>query len=142
MKWYFASRTRHQGKLADLSGQLENLGEEIASQWVYITDSLKPYHEHPDKVHPIAEMDIRGAFGCDVFVLISDPEGTDMFAELGAALAKAALSPEKITVYVVGEHAKRSLIQCHPAITHVSTVRDVLMREHINTENIVVPDFV
>lgn len=132
MKWYFASRTKHQQKLADLSRFLEAKGEVIKSTWVYITEPLLPYHEHVEKVQKIATDDISEVLESDVFVLISDPAGTDMFAELGAALAKNTSSPRSIRIYIVGEHAKRSLMQLHPAITHLHSLKEVFEKESID----------
>ncbi len=141
MNWYFASRTRHQVALATLSKQLENKGEGIKSTWVYGTETLLPYSENIEKSKKIAVMDIKGVVESDVFVLISDPAGTDMFAELGAALGKDASSPGSIRIYIVGEHSKRSLIQLHPAIVHAPTLKDVFAKEGINYANFTFPSF-
>ena len=141
MKWYFASRTRHQKKLASISRQLERQGEHIESSWVYIEDKLIPFHEHLEAVRELAKTDITGVLNSDILVLISDPAGTDMFAELGAALAKHAQSPESIRIYIVGEHARRSLMQLHPSITHMETLKEVFEKEGVNVASVTLPNF-
>ena len=141
MKWYFASRTRHQYKLASLSKQLEEIGEIIESTWVYIEDNLIPFTEHIEATQKLAVQDIDGVLRSDILVLISDPSGTDMFAEFGAALAKKSLTPNSIRIYIVGEHSTRSLIQLHPAVVHLSTIQEVFQKEKLNYTELQIPDF-
>lgn len=57
---------------------------------------------------------------CDVFILISDKAGTDMFVESGLAIAF------KKRIYVVGRWNKRSLMHFHPQIKHVDSLEELL----------------
>jgi|GEM_PF-5313891 len=69
----------------------------------------------------------------DVFVLVSDHEGTDMFVELGIALARTeGRAPPRL--YSAGPHARRSLMQLHPAILHAADLREVSGREGVSCE--------
>jgi hypothetical protein len=139
MKWYFASRVRHKEKLQEIARFLEGVGEEVVSDWIY-ADSLKPYEENLSKVQPFAEGVTKALLATDIFVLISDQEGTDMFIELGVGLAKKVLS-DNIKIYIMGEHSRRSLMQLHPAIIHAKDLQAVLALEKIDYESFVCPEF-
>jgi len=76
----------------------------------------------------------------DIFVLISDPEGTDMFIELGVCLAKSTTS-KNIKIYIVGEHSKRSLMHLHPSIIHMDNMTEIFDREGIDHQEFQLPDF-
>jgi len=64
----------------------------------------------------------------DVFVLISDEAGTDMFVELGIAIAQW-MQNKKMRIYIVGKHNKRSLMHLHPAINHVNRIEEIFEKE-------------
>ena len=133
MKWYFASRIRHKNLLLEVCEFLQDRGEIIASDWIY-QDSLKPYDLNLPKVQPFSQEVVKNILAADIFVLISDPEGTDMFIELGIALAKNNINSNN-KIYAVGEHSKRSLMQLHPAIIHVPTLEELFKQEGIEGGN-------
>lgn len=141
MKWYFSSRTRHRDSLIAISKFLETKGQTINSGWIYI-EGLIPYKENGARATEVARDVTRAILNSEIFVLISDPEGTDMFVELGIALGKYNASPESIRIYIVGEHGNRSLMQLHPAITHLSVVKEVLEKEGINNDRFYFPNFI
>lgn len=139
MKWYFASRVRHQSQLTKISEFLTGIGESFNSNWIHF-GSLKPYLENIDKVQPFAREVIESIFDSDIFVLISDPEGTDMFIELGVALSKKR-SQKNMRIYIIGEHSKRSLMQLHPDIVHLNNLAEVFKLEKIDCKNFEIPGF-
>lgn len=121
MKIYFSSRFKHRDYLSELAKDLENNGHEVISSWIWMK-SQKPYDKNYEKcreVSKIVENDIKN---CEAFVLISDEGGTDMFVELGIAIA----FDKKI--YVVGEHGKRSLMSFHPNIEHLGSMDDFIKK--------------
>lgn len=134
MKWYFASRTRHQQALIAVADFLKSQGETVCAEWLY-HDIPLPYSDHLEEVQPYATAVVSQIQQCDIFVLISDPAGTDMFVELGIALG----AQKKI--YIVGEHARRSLMQVHPDIMYTDTVQEVFTKEGIDCAGFIVPTF-
>ena len=50
--------------------------------------SLRPFDEHLAEVQALAEHTIQMILDTDVFVVFNDPEGSDLFTELGVCLAK------------------------------------------------------
>ncbi|HSE56906.1 MAG TPA: hypothetical protein VLB02_02380 [Candidatus Paceibacterota bacterium] len=137
-KWYFASRMRHQEKIKEVCDFLTAQGEQVVCRWVY-EQSLAPYKQNQEKIATLAVDSIQGVIEADVFVLISDPEGTDMFVELGAALAAAVPAEKKI--YNVGSYSKRSLLQTHPSIIHAASLPEVFKAEQINYSKYIIPSF-
>lgn len=119
MKFYFASRYRHKGKLLKIKEQLEIQKHKVVSSWLTI-DSLRPYDEHPKECRAMSARIEREIKSCDIFILISDKAGTDMFVELGIAIA------QKKNIYVVGKWNKRSLMHFHPQIKHIDTLEEIL----------------
>ncbi len=128
MKWYFASRIRHKEALIKIADYLSTKGEIVVSDWLF-TESLKPYHENLASVEQLAEGVVSSVLSTDIFVLISDPGGTDMFVELGLALS----AQKKNKIYIVGEHSKRSLMQLHPHIIHTDDLKSVFAAEGIDS---------
>lgn len=139
MKWYFASRVKHQQKILEVSRFLETIGETVVSDWIY-KGSLKPYIDHLSEVRDFSEEVLRSILATDIFVLVSDPDGTDMFVELGICLANKTLT-SKVRIYIVGEHSKRSIMQLHPSITHVKDLKEVFDIEKINSIKFAFPHF-
>ena len=60
----------------------------------------------------------------DIFVLITDKAGTDMFIELGIAIG-IGLDNDKTKIYAVGKFNDRSLMHFHPIIRRVDKLSDV-----------------
>jgi hypothetical protein len=135
MKWYFASRTRHKEKLITIRKHMEAVGEVVLSDWVYF-EGILPFSENGEKVKNAALQCSESASNADIFVLISDPEGTDMFVEFGIALAA-----KHTTIYIVGPYAKRSLMQFHPRVKYAISLEEVFDAENISRENFVIPEF-
>ncbi|OGG93184.1 hypothetical protein A2609_03020 [Candidatus Kaiserbacteria bacterium RIFOXYD1_FULL_47_14] len=139
MKWYFASRMRHKANIAAISEFLKKNGQTVTSEWAH-NGSLKPYEQNIPDCQLLSKEIVRSLLDTDIFVLISDPEGTDMFIELGVCLAKSTLS-QNITIYIVGKHAKRSLMHLHPSIVHAVDMQEVFEREKIAYQGFDIPDF-
>ncbi len=138
-RWYFAARIRHQEKIAELTRFLEIKNELVMSDWVFQYPK-KPFHEHVAETQTMASSVVDSLLQTDIFVLISDAEGTDMFVELGIIIANQKLHPE-IRIYIVGEHNKRSLMQMYPSIIHVDHLEEIFEKEHIDNYKTISLDF-
>lgn len=127
MKWYFASRRSQEDFVRSIIATLKKEGHEIVYDWTDL-GSLKPYHENAEQCNKIS-YDISASLAdVDVFVLISDAAGTDMFVELGIVIGYWMKS-RKSRIYLVGEHNKRSLMHLHPAIIHMDSLQEVMEKE-------------
>ncbi len=128
MKWYFASRMRHKEFIDKIVNFLKSQNHSVIYNWSKL-DSLKPYHENSDKSSLIAREISSALKDVDVFVLISDKAGTDMFIELGIVIGRW-LSSKKTKIYVVGKFNDRSLMHFHPAIKRLDKLSDVFSVEY------------
>lgn len=126
MKWYIASRVRHKDKLTQIAEVLKSKGETVTSDWIY-RDFSKPYEENNETLQNFTKSVVKDISTADIFILISDPEGTDMFVELGIALHTGISK-----LYIVGPYSRRSIMQLHPNITHVGKIQDILDKEGID----------
>jgi hypothetical protein len=127
MKWYFASRMRHKESIGKVESLLKAQNHEIGYEWSKL-DSLKPYNENANKVSLLAKEISLSLSDVDIFVLIADEGGTDMFIELGIAIAKWVNSAN-IRIYAVGNFNDRSLMHFHPAIKRVNKLSEVFSLE-------------
>jgi hypothetical protein len=130
MKWYLASRIKQKDLVQNITKALVMSGEIVAYEWANL-GSLKPYVENEKQSALIAKEIAKSFKGIDIFVLISDEAGTDMFVELGLAISES-LRNEKMRIYIVGKYNDRSLMHFHPAITRVATIEDVFKKELID----------
>ncbi|MFP4401833.1 MAG: hypothetical protein ACLFPL_01240 [Candidatus Nanoarchaeia archaeon] len=134
MKWYFASRMRHKEKIQSITKQLKMQGEEIVFDWSEL-DVQKPYVENASQCLHIAHSIVSALKDVDVFVLISDVGGTDMFIELGVVIGEW-MRNNNIRIYVVGEHNSRSLMHFHLGIIQVDDLQEVFEKESVAIENL------
>lgn len=127
MKWYFASRMRHREFIDKIVNFLESYNHSVVYDWSKL-GSLKPYTENSNKTSLIAKEISDALKDVDIFVLIADEAGTDMFIELGIVIGRW-LDNKKTKIYVVGEFNDRSLMHFHPAIKRLDKLSDVFSME-------------
>lgn len=127
MKWYFASRMRHKESIDKIVGFLESCNHSVVYNWSKL-DSLEPYKENSNKSSLVAEEISDALKDVDIFVLIADESGTDMFIELGIVIGRW-LDNKKIKIYAVGEFNNRSLMHFHPAVKRLDRLSDVFSTE-------------
>lgn len=133
MKWYFASRMRHREAINKIVNFLKSNNHSVVYDWSKI-NSLSPYAENPDKSTLVAKEISDALKDVDIFVLIADKSGTDMFIELGIVIGRW-LDHKKTKIYVVGKFNNRSLMHFHPAIKRVDRLSDVFSVESPNLLN-------
>lgn len=89
---------------------------------------LESYKNHQKESARVANIISRAIKHADVFVLISDPEGTDMFVELGMAIIYAKAN-KTMRIYAIGKDNKRSLMHLHPKIIHLDSLKALFKKE-------------
>lgn len=124
MKWYFASRMKHKEMINEIINHLKKHGHEVVYEWS-IFGSLKPYKDNAEVCSRVASEISKALKDVDVFVLLSDEAGTDMFVELGIVIS----NNNGARVYAVGEFNDRSLMHFHPLIKRVEKISDVFRKE-------------
>lgn len=129
MKWYIASRLRHKNSVEKILSILKNSGEEVVFDWTQV-QLFKPYVNNSLKCSQIALKISKSLQDVDVFVLLSDESGTDMFIELGMILNEW-LNNSNIKIYAIGVHNTSSLLHFHPAIKRIDSLEKVFKEECI-----------
>ncbi len=116
MKVYIAAAFPDREAVTELQILCKKKGYKISGDWTK-HKSVKPYEQNKVLSKRYAKEDLKNVRNCDVFILLSNKEGsTGAHVELGAALA---LSMEKgiPKVYIIGDHLSRSLFYFHPVIS-------------------------
>ena len=142
MKWYFASRRRHEDKIKYLIENLSDFGHESSFDWTSL-GSMKPYEENEEICKENAYRISKAIRESEVFVMISDKEGTDMFFELGLGVGNN-IDKGSPRVYVVGKYNNRSLMHFHPSINRVKSIEAVFEKECpgiLSSDKFVAPNF-
>ena len=127
MKWYFASRTKQKESINRIVNFLKSQNHSVVYDWSKL-DSLEPYQDNSDKCSNIANEISKALLDTDIFVLISDEGGTDMFIELGIAIGKW-LQNKNIKIYAIGKFNNKSLMHYHPGIKRLNKLSDVFSIE-------------
>ena len=127
MKWYIASRTKHIDYVNYLYKTLEKCGEKVTFNWTKI-GNLKPFKENQKECTLISKKIISAVKKSDIFVLISDEGGSDMFMELGVAIANYN-DLKKPKIYHVGKYNERALMHFDSSINRIKSIEDVFRKE-------------
>lgn len=141
MKWYLAARTKNTDKLISIGEFLKSQGHEVASDWIYITDNVKPFSQNIPRVQEITENNLQKMLGADIFLLFNDTEGRDTFVEFGVCLASKAINRDDKRLYIVGDVEKTSLMQNHASVIHCKTLQEVFDKEGIEYTDFTFPEF-
>lgn len=127
MKWYIASRLRHKNNIEKILSILKTAGHKIVFDWTKV-ELFKPYLNNSEKCSQVAQQISESLTNVEVFVLLTDESGTDMFIELGIVLNQWQKN-SNIKIYVVGKYNTSSLMHFHPAIKRVDSFEEVLKEE-------------
>lgn len=123
-KFYVASRVRDRDRASKLAAQLERRGMISVSRWLRRASLRKPISEDSKNARSIAIEAAESISEADVFILLSDAEGTGMYVELGIALAESLRRP--LCIYTIGEFGANSVFTYHPNIQACSSEEELL----------------
>ncbi len=121
---YIAARFARKEEVKAIYSKLQPLRYVPSKDWTNHR-AIKPYDAHPELAREYAIDDVNGARNSDLFILLSDAEGTGMHTELGIALERH-LEFGKPQIYVIGEHLSRSFFFYHPAVKRRENIEDVI----------------
>lgn len=124
MKIYIAARFNKKQETLNLYEQFRKLGHEIIADWT-LHKPIKPYENNPELSRDYSIEDIDAAGNCDIFILITDEDGTGMYIELGAAIS-SNLAYGKPKIYIIGEHTSRSMFYFHPSVNRRKNIDEIL----------------
>ena len=124
MKFYIATRFGRKKEVREIHITLLDKGHKFLSTWVE-EGQIKPYNKHLVRARKRAIESINAAKDCDVFVLLSDKEGTGMYVELGIAIMSSLLKGRP-KIYIIGNYPNRSMFFFHPIVKRRKNIEDVL----------------
>ena len=121
---YVASRFALKNEIRKIYSELKKLGYQIHGDWTE-HQPIKPYEKYPELSRDCSIEDLDFARKSDLFILISDEEGTGMHTELGAAIDHY-LEFKKPIIYVIGKHLSASMFFFHPVVRRRETIEQVV----------------
>lgn len=134
LSFYIAARFDNKEGVKRVYDKLMAKGHEVHTDWT-VHEPFYPYHSDPDKCAKYSDEDIKGAMGCDVFVLLADEShngrekapshGRGMFIELGAAMSSFLLRGAP-RVFIIGPDNDKAIFHFHNCVKRFNTIDEVL----------------
>lgn len=121
---YVASRFDIKNEVRKIYSELKKLGYQIHGDWTG-HQPIKPYEKYPELSREYSVEDLDFARKSDLFILISDEEGTGMHTELGASIDHY-LEFKKPIIYIIGKHLNTSMFFFHPVVRRRETIEQVV----------------
>lgn len=121
---YVAARFALKDEVRQIYSKLEEIGYKVSEDWTK-HQSIKPYDSNSNLAEEYAIRDINGARKSDLFIIISDENGTGMHTELGSAIDHN-LEFGKPLIYVIGKHLNRSPFFFHSSVKRRETIEDII----------------
>jgi len=124
MKFYVAARFDLREEVKRIHKLLKEHGHEITYDWTN-EEKIKPYDKNQELASRYSIKSVRGVRDSDVFILISDAAGTDMYGEIVAAIISNSID-KKPQIYVIGNYLDKSKFFFHPSVNRRRTIEEVL----------------
>ena len=128
MKFYIAARTALREEVIEIYEKIKERGHEISYDWMEVWEKLglrRPYEKQSKIAKLHVEKVIAAIKTSDVFIMISDKEGTDMYGELASAISFNFMN-QKPKIFILGEYSSNSIFPFHPSINRRKTIEGVL----------------
>ena len=136
LKVYLAGRITRQEEVRTILTQLREAGLEVTRDWTWTTAITneqeagafrkRDYTELNPKYHTEADECLNAVLEADVFIILSDENGSGMYVEMGAAFAAHKIRNKPRLLYAIGPHFDRMLFYQHQTIQRVKSVEEVL----------------
>lgn len=125
MKFFVTGRSNNYQRVVDAFDVIEKGGHKVTLRWTDLP-MIKPYAENPEKAAQYATQQVQGVLDSDVYVLFAHEDGTGVFTEFGAALARAQ-ETGALRIFAIGdEYVKgKAMFHFHPAVQWVSSLEEV-----------------
>lgn len=125
MRFYIASRTAKIKEVKEIYNQIREKGYEISYDWTKIPNIGRPFDQIPEITKGHVKKIIKGIRDSDVFIMISDKEGTDMYGELASAISFNSMN-KKPKVFVLGSNLSPSVFPFHPSVKIKRSIEEIL----------------
>jgi hypothetical protein len=142
LKAYVAGRISRQEEVKTILAALRQVGIEITRDWIAMSEQLKhatisneaeaavfrkrSYAILNPIYHDEAEQDLKAVLEADIFVILTDEQGSSMYVEMGAAFAGQKLQQKPNYLYAIGPHFDRMVFYQHQQVIRVSAVEEII----------------
>jgi hypothetical protein len=136
LKAYVAGRISRQEDIRDILARLRGVGIEITRDWTWTTTITneqdaevfrkKSYATLDPKYHEEADRDLKAVLDADIFIVLTDENGSSMYVETGAAFAGKNIRNTPQLLYAIGPHFDRMVFYQHNDIIRVTAVDEIL----------------
>lgn len=123
MKFYIASRYSKREYVNNIREMLNKKGHSMTFDWTK-SDSFRPYGQNQENSKEVANKSLDGIKNSDIFILLTDEGGTDMYVELGIALVNF-INKGNPKIYVLGEHLEKSIFYFHPSVNLIKSIEEI-----------------
>ncbi|HOI18356.1 MAG TPA: hypothetical protein PLX15_00640 [Candidatus Woesearchaeota archaeon] len=107
LKVYVAGKFEKKLIVLNLYERLKSMGHEISYDWTNHIE-IKPYSENVRLATTYSDSELEGISNSDVFIYLSDNEGTTLKMEVGAAIMAKMITGSPKQIYIVGEYNDKS----------------------------------
>jgi len=124
MKIYVAGKFEKKDLIHDVYRRIEELGHEVSYDWT-THKPIKPYVQNTEIATQYSDNELEGIAKCDVFIYLTDENGTTLPMEFGAALILAKTRGNPL-VYAVGEFNDKSPWFFNPVVKRKNSIGEVI----------------
>ncbi len=138
LKAYVAGRISRQDEIRHIISCLKGAGIEITRDWTWkpaspITNEQeaaayrkRAYATLNQKYHEEAEADLTAVLDADVFIILTDEQGSSMYVEMGAAFAGQKFQNKPQIIYAIGPSFDRMVFYQHQGVHRVEKIEEVV----------------
>lgn len=136
LKAYVAGRISRQKDIQNILSRLKEVGIEITRDWTWTTSinnekdagvfRKMAYATLDSKYHEEADSDLKAVLAADIFIILTDEQGSSMYVEMGAAFAGQAIRNMPQLLYAIGPHFDRMVFYQHHAVIRAHDVEEVI----------------
>lgn len=136
LKAYVSGRISRQVEIQAILARLREVGIEITRDWTWtpaITNEKeaaefrkKAYATRDPKYHQEADDDLNAVLDANVFIILTDEQGSGMYVEMGAAFAGQKLRNHPQLIYAIGPHFDRMVFYQHHTVLRVNSVEEII----------------
>ncbi len=125
MRFYVAAKWLLKDEVREIYRKIQEKGHEITEDWTK-HPFIKPYDVNQELSEELSVKDMDGVRNSDVFVLLTDKDGVNMYVEFGMAIISHLHKKKPKRIYVIGNNLGRSMFFFHPSVRRRKTIEEVL----------------
>lgn len=142
LKAYVAGRISRQAEVKTILAVLRAAGVGITRDWIAASELLtaspianeaeatqfrkRNYAVLDPRFHIEAERDLEAVLDADIFIILTDEQGSSLYVEMGAAFAGQKIRNKPQLIYAIGPHFDRMVFYRHRSVIRVQTTEEII----------------